>query len=300
MLKASVIITTYNSSSTIKAALDSVLEQLNVILEIIIVDDHSSDYETLASIVEHYQHSMITVLQPAQKGNANVSRNLGIFAAKYDYVAFLDADDSWNPNHLNIAIQTLENQRADIVFSRVQFTREGRVVSFSQPEYKGSIAEYIFSNGTAVTSSLVARKAPLDMCTFDEKQLKHQDWDFLIRAQNSGLIVTQSDYVGLSYTLSTGSNMSSSFNPEATVRFLQKTLSNEYHEQMLLSQINAMITSGRIDSLKRLKEITGCFELSFTARFLMSLHILRFVCLVGATARLASLPERLMRRIKKL
>ncbi|MEI8597177.1 glycosyltransferase family 2 protein [Vibrio sp. M60_M31a] len=241
MKSISVIITTYNSSSVINKSLDSVVQQKNVRFEVIIVDDLSDDIEALKSIIDLYPNVNISLVQPKKKGNANISRNLGVNNAKYNYIAFLDADDTWNKNHLEQAIITLESHNADICFSRIQFTVDNINQEYVQPVYSGDISDFIFSNGLAVTSSLVIKKRFSHRCKFDEKQLKHQDWEFLIRAQKEGLKIVQSDYLGLNYTLSTGSNMSSKFNPKATARFIVKTLPQKHHNIMLRGQVNSML-----------------------------------------------------------
>ncbi|HIF9129159.1 TPA: glycosyltransferase family 2 protein [Photobacterium damselae] len=253
MKSISVIITTYNSSLVINKSLDSVMQQENMRFEIIIVDDLSDDIEGLKSVIGLYQNVNIRLIQVKQKGNANISRNLGVNNAKYNYIAFLDADDTWNKNHLEKAISTLESYQADICFSRVQFTLDNRNQDYIQPIYRGDISDFIFSNGLAVTSSLVIKKKSLHRCEFDENQLKHQDWEFLIRAQNEGFKIIQSDYLGLNYTLSSGGNMSSTFNPEATARFLFKTLSYKFHNAMLRGQLNSMLCQGDYLSVNTLR-----------------------------------------------
>ena len=89
-------------------------------------------------------------------------------------------------------------------------------------------------------------------CMFDEKQLKHQDWEFLLRFEKQ-FKVCQSKYVGLNYTLSTGSNMSSNTNPAATVRFLNNTLPLKYHKKMLLTQLYLIIQKRDFDAFNKLK-----------------------------------------------
>ena len=255
MENVSVIITTYNSSSTILSAINSVLKQKNIKFEIIIVDDHSDDFEKLnAKFLNFLDGIDIKIIQPPKKGNANISRNLGIKQAKYEYIAFLDADDTWNDEHLFQGVKCLQSNNADIVFSKVKFVKDKVITLSKQPDYHGDIADYIFSTGIAVTSSLIVKKTSIEKCMFDEEQLKHQDWEFLIRAHKQGLKICQSDYIGLNYTLSTGNNMSSKFNPKATVRFLNKTLPSQYHNVMLSSQINGMVNSNDNYSLLLLRK----------------------------------------------
>ena len=253
MINCTVIITTYNSSKTIESAILSVASQM-LLLQILIVDDQSHDFVDLKNLIMNYQVQGLDIklIENVNKGNANVSRNIGIQNAKYDYVAFLDADDTWEPNHLASAIDSMQKMNADLCFSKVQFVKDGIPQVGAQPIFNGDVAEYIFSNGIAVTSSIVSKRSALIQCMFDEKQLKHQDWEFLLRFEKQ-FKVCQSKYVGLNYTLSTGSNMSSNTNPAATVRFLNNTLPLKYHKKMLLTQLYLIIQKRDFDAFNKLK-----------------------------------------------
>lgn len=93
----SIIIPLYNKEATILSTLDSVFEQTFGAFEVIIVDDGSTDngFELVSAI----EDSRFTILQTENRGVSH-ARNYGVSHAKTDYVAFLDADDYWYPNHL--------------------------------------------------------------------------------------------------------------------------------------------------------------------------------------------------------
>jgi glycosyltransferase involved in cell wall biosynthesis len=96
--EVSVIIPTYNRSRTIRAAVDSVLAQIGPRLEIIVVDDGSSDgtYEVLRDYLEE---GFITYFKQENKGPA-AARNLGIKNSNGEFVCFLDADDTLQMNSI--------------------------------------------------------------------------------------------------------------------------------------------------------------------------------------------------------
>lgn len=252
-LNCSVVITAYNSSGYICNAIDSALNQKNVDVEVIIVDDFSDDVDCLKRIIEQkYAADSVFIMQPSSKGNANISRNIGVRKSKFDYVAFLDADDVWNEEHLFKAITHTINNSVDLTINKVDLVKDGNVLDVAQPTYEGDIAKYIFNNGIAVTSTIVGKKNTFLQCMFDEEQLKHQDWDFLIRYSNK-FKIGQSSYVGLNYTLSECENMSSNSNPLATIRFLNNTLPLEYHKSMLLTQLHKMIDQRDKEAVINLK-----------------------------------------------
>lgn len=95
----SVVIPVYNRADTIKRAVESVLEQTYKNVEIIIIDDGSTD-GTIDQLKELEQmESSIRVFKQDHKG-ANAARNLGIEKARGGFIAFQDSDDEWLPSKL--------------------------------------------------------------------------------------------------------------------------------------------------------------------------------------------------------
>lgn len=104
----SVIIPVYNKELYVKRALDSVLNQTCQDFEVIIVDDASID--TSIDIVNQYKDSRIRVYvrdKPGPGGYA--ARNLGIQEARGEWIAFLDADDEFHPDHLKETANVIGN-----------------------------------------------------------------------------------------------------------------------------------------------------------------------------------------------
>lgn len=110
-MKASVVIPCHNAGRWIAAALRSVAQQSYPAFEIIVVDDSSSD-NTLAEVGAS---GVGVKLLRVQTRNAAAARNAGIEAAGGDWIALLDADDVWYPNHLARAAELLEGTE-DVAF----------------------------------------------------------------------------------------------------------------------------------------------------------------------------------------
>lgn len=101
----SVIIPLYNKEIYIAETVQSVLNQSFENFELIIVDDGSTDKSL--EIVRSYKDDRIKIYSQENKG-AGAARNYGAELAKADYIAFLDADDLWNTNHLKTLKESIE------------------------------------------------------------------------------------------------------------------------------------------------------------------------------------------------
>lgn len=93
----SVVIPLYNGEKYILRSVNSVLAQTYREFEIVIVDDGSSDHG--AQLAASLNHPQIRIIRQENQG-VSAARNTGIRAARYDLIAFLDADDEWLPTHL--------------------------------------------------------------------------------------------------------------------------------------------------------------------------------------------------------
>lgn len=94
--RVSVIIPAYNAAGTIRRAINSVLAQMTPAAEVIVIDDGSTD--DLASALADYDNS-VTLIRTSNGGAAS-ARNVGIERATGEFIAFLDADDYWEPQKL--------------------------------------------------------------------------------------------------------------------------------------------------------------------------------------------------------
>lgn len=100
----SVVIPCYRCVDTIERAVKSVAEQTLKPYEVILVEDCSSDntLETLYKLQSKYGDNWIKVIPLDQNSGPGTARNIGWNASAQDYIAFLDADDSWHPNKIEI------------------------------------------------------------------------------------------------------------------------------------------------------------------------------------------------------
>ena len=192
----SIVIPAYKASDTIERCLDSVCKQnLGLIGQIIIVDDYSPDFRQLASIVARYQLLLpISLLRNECNKNGSYSRNVGVQAATSKFVAFLDADDCWEPNHLIKYKTFIERNNLKVAALYSPFILMGsneRIIDVrpKRAMVKNElVSEYVFlHNQQMQTSTFVIDANSAKRFLFDHKLTRHQDSDFMMRLQYAGV-----------------------------------------------------------------------------------------------------------------
>lgn len=179
----SIVVPTYNRASELSGVIRSILEQSHTLFEIIVVDDASTD--DTERVVHGFGDPRITYLRHSERRNGAAARNTGTQHAAGDFVAFLDSDDEWLPDHLSRKLAILQDTGADGIFG--SFYLEWMLTTVEMrcsPRPTGmSMAEYILSPypGDARTSTFVFRREALQEVMFDASLEKHQDWDLAIR-----------------------------------------------------------------------------------------------------------------------
>lgn len=142
-MKFSVVIPTYNRRHRIGPAIDSVLNQTDVELEIIIVDDGSTD-GTREWLAEQYADPRIRLLPNVRSKGPAGARNTGILAATNDFISFLDSDDSYLPNHLSECQQTfIRFPEVGVVYGRAIYEQNGKSVDYMGPNFDRKLSQAV-------------------------------------------------------------------------------------------------------------------------------------------------------------
>ena len=120
----SVIMPAYNSAEFIEESIHSVQQQSYPNWELIVIDDASTD-ETRDKEKQLFKvDSRIILLQNTTNQGTGISRNLGIKAAKGEFIAFLDADDLWKHEKLEIQLKFMEENNLKVCFSSYERINE--------------------------------------------------------------------------------------------------------------------------------------------------------------------------------
>ncbi|WP_171051758.1 glycosyltransferase family 2 protein [Alteribacter natronophilus] len=179
----SVIVPCFNSERWIHETLGSIFDQSYPNIEVIVVDDGSTD--NTKSIVENYTNKVMYYYQKNKGPSA--ARNLGLKKANGEYIAFLDSDDLWEKEKLSEQIQFLEKNRdVHLVFSNVTVMNEEGVCLYIHsnkvPIDREQLVKKLFLGQiTMNTPTITARKeSVISVGGFDEKLPLREDHFFLM------------------------------------------------------------------------------------------------------------------------
>lgn len=180
----SVIIPLYNRENTIQRSVDSILNQTYTNIEVIVVDDGSTD-KSVDMLKKYVDDSRVRVFCQGKNKGANAARNRAIREAQGEYIAFQDSDDEWMPCKLEKQIPYMINYGYLASFSsfRRHYGQDVQVI----PEINWSLDSESLRNrlkkGNVVgTPTLIIHKQIVDKIgMFDETMPRLQDYEFVIR-----------------------------------------------------------------------------------------------------------------------
>ncbi|MBI3616099.1 MAG: glycosyltransferase family 2 protein [Candidatus Omnitrophica bacterium] len=194
----SVIIPAYNKARTIRAAVRSVLEQTFTDLEILVVDDGSTDetpvrIQGLSPRVRYFRQD---------RQGVSEARNRGIREAQGEIVAFLDGDDLWLPEKLQRQMGVLEQEpRVDAVQCSVYLVNDALEVLSARrcdPKQDALLDFLLFRNLPGFGSTLLARKRRIESCGgFGRDLVILEDWDLACRLSRDNALKSLPDFLVL-------------------------------------------------------------------------------------------------------
>jgi len=193
----SVVIPTWNRARLVCEAVESALSQRNGQVEVIVVDDGSTD-DTANILTRNFGSRIHLLRQPSRRG-VGAARNAGIRLANGELVAFLDSDDLWLPGKLDAELRLLEQfPDADAVVSDSLCFVEGQADDRSRFALTGLLAatqghvrwvsecQWLWTNSRKAVqmSTLILRRealARIGGTLFAEDLLSCEDWEFQMR-----------------------------------------------------------------------------------------------------------------------
>lgn len=184
------IITTHNRLELLKRAVDSVINQTYPNIELIIVDDHSTDgtKEWCIQLSQSFDNIKYIHVPEEQSRGGNYARNLGIKNSNGVYVAFLDDDDQWLPDKITLQVELITRKKCDFVYGNriVEVVDSNGFSKFYpsklNPKYEGDVSQIILTDIFTTTSLILVRKKVFDLVGLFDEELKFwQEYELSIR-----------------------------------------------------------------------------------------------------------------------
>lgn len=185
----SVVIPTHNRGFCIEESVRSVLEQTYRNIEVIVVDDGSTDQTEV--VVGGIDDPRLRYVKLEENKGANYARNVGINNAAGDYIAFNDSDDLWLPEKLEKQMKLMrleDNEQLGCVYCAVTKYQNGKILTIAPNMEKvgenaiGNLRDYMLGHMFISTQSLLVKKSVLeDVGGFREELKRLQDWELLLR-----------------------------------------------------------------------------------------------------------------------
>lgn len=180
--RVSVIIPVFNLEVYLSETVDSVLNQTCQDFEIILVDDGSTDRSR--EIINGYQRRLPEKVRAVFQNHrgAAAARNTGIAMACGEWIAFLDGDDIWKPDKLNVQLRETENDpRINFLSTAAEIYGQHKLFSELVPAGHDIKLELLLKGCFIILSTVLIRSELLDTITFNEELPGAQDLDLYLR-----------------------------------------------------------------------------------------------------------------------
>jgi teichuronic acid biosynthesis glycosyltransferase TuaG len=190
-----VVIPAYNAAAFLRRTLNSVFSQTCSLKEIIVVDEGSSDGTSL--LLKELGDKIVSIRREHPSGGPAVPRNCGIMASRSEWIAFLDHDDEWTPDHLSTLCEQAKKTHADVVFSDSSVESKGHVwpswlekiglrTKLLKAVEDGLVLDafehlLVLGNFIMPSSLMVRRSCLLEVGLFDERLPGRDDYELLLR-----------------------------------------------------------------------------------------------------------------------
>ena len=255
----SVVVPAYMAAGRIRATLDSIFAQTYPNIEVILVNDGSPDTAALEEAIRGYDTRLVYIRQ--ENRGPSGARNTAIRAARGKYIACLDSDDVYVPEHLSRQVEMLERDGLALTYSDSQIFRNGVPAGRAfehEPQHPPVTFEKLLNEECCVmTSAVVAsRQAMMDAGLFDERFRRCEDFDLWLRMSFRGGHIDFDRDVGIEHRLlPSGLSSDSYLLKQARIEIYKKTLATlplSPSQRVLVRDLIA-VTEGKsqMDMVKR-------------------------------------------------
>lgn len=283
----SVVIPSFNRGHCLKACIESVLNQTLRDIEVVVVDDASTD-DTRDQIAALNDSRIRYIAHRTNRGGA-AARNTGISHSEGEFVAFLDSDDYWDATKLEKQLMLLQEKGDQYGFVYSWFIRKnsaGEELGRDSNSIEGyALNELLVKNHIGTFSSVMVRRSVLEAVNgLDEKMKSCQDWDLFIRLSRVTRVCCVEEYLA-HYIQNRHDRYRISSNPRSIIqgheRLLEKIhddlsgLAVHMRVKALVCFMNAFIAAGSISGVVRIGIEIMRLELNVASMNVFVLGLLR-------------------------
>lgn len=252
----SVIIPTWNRADKLARSVKSVLDQTHGALELIVVDDASTD--DTERVVSGFNDNRIIYHRLEENGGAGRARNEGVMLAQYDLIAFQDSDDEWIPEKLEKQVSYMQAHPAfSMVYCKFRNIVNGSdsfdVFSrFSGGNMEGDIFSDLLSRNTIGTPTvLVKREAFISCGGFDITYRCLEDWECFLRFSRDHSIGFIDEYLVNAYReIGTGVSSDVVEHFRSRLRMLKEHQAYLEQNRMLAQELAGVFAEAKMEKME--------------------------------------------------
>ena len=198
----SIVMPAYNAESFIKASIESVLSQTHTNFELIVVDDCSRD--KTVEVVRTLNDSRVKIVELKENVGTGVARNCGLQATQGQYISFIDADDVWLPQKLELQLKHMQQTKAPISHTSYSFINEtGEQISgYVHASPTVDLCQYMRSTEIGLSTAMIDRNQ-VGGFTFNSMRLR-QDTRLWIDLMMRGFCSKGLDQTLVNYRIRNG------------------------------------------------------------------------------------------------
>lgn len=259
--KVSVIIPTYNREKTILRAIHSVLNQTYTNLEVLVIDDGSTD--GTAALVNSIEDERLKYVVLEQNGGPSNARNVGVQMAEGEWIAFQDSDDCWHENKLEKQIEYVEkNPQYSLIYcmSMNYFLNGNTLVVPPAPlpdVMEGNMLHTLLERNVVDTPTMfMKRECFLTVGGFDVTYKALEDWEFMVRFAKAYEIGFIPKVLMDSYMLNDGvsSNLGAYYEGRCKMlgQYKAEMMQEGVLESVMMDILERAQAAGILDSVKKM------------------------------------------------
>lgn len=255
----SIIIPSYNRKDTIMKSVNSVLEQTYTDIEVIVVDDCSTD--GTEELISSIKNSKLKYIKCSQNNGVAEARNIGLENARGRYIAFNDSDDIWDKTKLELQLKEFEkNSDYGMVYCAFSRKKEDKILYIMPPEKQdknslcGEMFDFLIGSNVIGTPTMLLKREVFDVVGKFKKGLRRlDDYEFVLRVANKFSIGFVDKVLVDTYELKDSINMITEDNAAENM-FAHMALYDCWRGEKILEEHKSILFEHLVSSLKNFDE----------------------------------------------